>query len=290
MKVCLACQKRFNSTNWCCPQCGHQPQLDEGYLSFSPELAQKNEGFSAEYFTQLIQLETVNFWFRSRNRLLIWALQSYYKEASSLLEVGCGTGFVLSGIQQAFPDMTLSGSEIFTEGLAFAKQRLPGVSLFQMDARCIPFQEEFDVIGAFDVLEHIEEDEVVLSQMFQATRPGGGILLSVPQHRFLWSRVDEQAFHKRRYERQELVAKVERAGFTLVRATSFVSLLLPVMIFSRMKRQLMQANFDPVEEYKISLVLNGILEKILIVERIAIERGISFPAGGSLLVIARRSG
>jgi SAM-dependent methyltransferase len=57
--------------------------------------------------------------------------------------------------------------------------------LFQMDARKIPFESEFDVIGAFDVLEHIEEDEKALAQIFHAVLPGGGLILTVPQHRFL---------------------------------------------------------------------------------------------------------
>src|SRR6266545_4042215 len=93
-------------------------------------------------------------------------------EPENFLEIGCGTGFVLSGIRKAFPELILSGSEIFSEGLNLAAERLPGVELFQMDARRIPFQEEFDVIGAFDVLEHVKEDEEVLSQMYQATRKG----------------------------------------------------------------------------------------------------------------------
>ncbi|NJP08455.1 MAG: class I SAM-dependent methyltransferase [Leptolyngbyaceae cyanobacterium RU_5_1] len=290
MKVCLACEQRFDSTGWRCPQCGQMPQLYEGHWSFAPDLAKTNDGFSTEYFAQLTQLEAANFWFRSRNRLVIWVLQSYFPDSRSLLEIGCGTGYVLSGIQQRFPEKTLYGSEIFNEGLAFAAQRLPGVTLLQMDARQIPFEQEFDVVGAFDVLEHIEEDETVLSQMFQATKSGGGILLTVPQHRFLWSLVDEQAFHKRRYTQQELVKKVERAGFIILRVTSFVSLLLPVMMLSRMKRQIMRTDFNPVEEYEIGKVLNEILEKILTVEQGAIASGISFPAGGSLLVIAKRNG
>ena len=79
-----------------------------------------------------------------------------------------------------------------------------------MDARRIPFEREFDVVGAFDVLEHIVEDEDVLGQMFKATRPGGGLLVTVPQHPFLWSASDEHAMHQRRYSRAELRRKVER--------------------------------------------------------------------------------
>jgi SAM-dependent methyltransferase len=79
----------------------------------------------------------------------------------------------------------------------FAAERVPGVELFQMDARRFPFLEEFDLIGAFDMLEHVKEDEEVLSQMYQATRKGGGILLTVPHHPFLWSASDYLARHER---------------------------------------------------------------------------------------------
>src|SRR5439155_11421755 len=143
------------------------------HLAYAPELANKSEGFEVDYFRQLAELEPGNFWFRSRNQLIVWALKRYFPQAESLLEIGRGTGFVLSGIKQALPGLSLTGSEVFSAGLTFAAQRLPGVELFQMDARRIPFTEEFDVIGAFDVLEHVKEDSEVLSQMYQATRKRG---------------------------------------------------------------------------------------------------------------------
>src|SRR4029077_3610296 len=145
-----------------------------------------------------------------------------FSYAQTFLEVGCGTGFVLTGVRRQFPSVQVAGTDIFTEGLAFARQRLPCVELFQMDARRIPFEAEFDVIGAFDVLEHIEEDEQALGELFRCCRPGGGIVITVPQHRFLWSAADEYAYHKRRYSRRELISKVRMAGFEILRVTSFV--------------------------------------------------------------------
>ena len=64
------------------------------------------------------------------------------------------------------------------------------------------------MIGAFDVLEHIADDELVLSQMHQAVRKGGGIILTVPQHSFLWSEIDEYSRHVRRYSVSELKLKL----------------------------------------------------------------------------------
>ena len=284
MKLCLACGYSFESENWVCPGCGHQPAGQDGLVRFCDDPPAEAGGFKQEYFARLAQLEPGNFWFRARNQLLLWALQTYFPTAQSLFEVGCGTGFVLAAIREAGTGIRLTGSEIFRDGLIFAADRLPNVELYQMDARQIPFEREFDVVGAFDVLEHIAGDELVLSEMFKATKPGGGILLTVPQHQFLWSELDRHSMHQRRYNRAELRGKVERAGFRVERITSFVSFLLPLMILSRRKRK----DQDLWVEFQINRSLNAFFEKTLAAERALIRSGLSFPVGGSLLLVARK--
>lgn len=288
MKVCLACEHRFNSYDWCCPICANQPPILDNYLAFAPELAAYNDGYDANFFPQIAALEAKHFWFRSRNNLINWALQSYFPNAKQFLEIGCGTGFVLSGIEQANPHLTLSASEIFTTGLSVAAERVANVELFQMDARQIPFDAEFDVIGAFDVLEHIQEDTDVLAQMYQATRSGGGVIITVPQHPWLWSQFDETGHHVRRYRASELQRKVRQAGFQVVHTTSFVSLLLPLLLLSRLRPAQPQRTYDVMAELKISRWLNTTLENILTLERQLIQAGLRFPAGGSLLLVARK--
>lgn len=289
MKVCLACGERINSFGWTCPNCSHAPKIIDDHLSFAPELAEISEGFESKFFSQLATLEANNFWFRSRNRLLIWTLKHYFPHAKNFLEIGCGTGFVLSGIEQAFPKLDICGSEIFSTGLSFASQRLSRADLFQMDARKIPFDNEFDVIGAFDVLEHIKEDTVVLDEMYRAVRNFGGIVITVPQHPWLWSQADEYTHHICRYRAKDLKHKVERSGFKVIKMTSFVSLLLPLMMISRWQQQQKPlSKYDSLDELKISGWLNVILECVLSLERRAIQSGISFPVGGSLMLIAKK--
>ncbi|MGH7738652.1 MAG: class I SAM-dependent methyltransferase, partial [bacterium] len=106
-------------------------------------------------------------------------------------EIGCGTGFVLQALERETAGLELFGSEIHLEGLRYARERLARTELFQMDAQHIPFRNEFGGIGLFDVLEHIADDQAVLRQVHQALVPGGGLVVTVPQHAFLWSRVDE---------------------------------------------------------------------------------------------------
>jgi SAM-dependent methyltransferase len=290
MRLCPRCGKSYgtDSLSPSCQFCGHVLERIEGYLAFAPELADQSEGFEASYFDRLSRLEPGSFWFNARNQLLIWALQRYFPNASSFLEIGCGTGFVLAGIERALPHLALSGSEVFTAGLSIAARRTSRADLFQMDARHIPFADHFDVIGAFDVLEHIREDEQVLSQMHRAVRQnGGGIMITVPQHPFLWSKSDEFAHHVRRYRAGELKAKLERAGFKIVRVTSFVSLLLPLMLAARLKQNF-GGCFDARTEFEeVPDLANRLLGGVMSLERTIIKAGLSFPAGGSLLFLAK---
>jgi hypothetical protein len=128
-----------------------------------------------------------------------------------------------------------------------------------------------------------------LRSMWRAAKPGGGILLTVPQHPGLWSANDEYGGHKRRYRRRELVEKVRRAGFSVERTTSFVSTLLPAMMVSRHRQRGQIERFDPRTEFDINPLLDSALERALGLELALISRGFSLPAGGSLLLAARRS-
>jgi ubiquinone/menaquinone biosynthesis C-methylase UbiE len=287
MIICPSCGARNIHAENGCARCGFVPAGVEGFLAWAPELAKHNDGFPEESFEGLARVEAGNFWFRSRNVLVLWALHKYFPGFQSLLEVGCGTGFVLSGITQAFPEARTVGSEIYSAGLAFAAKRLPGVELLQMDARKLPYEAEFDVVAAFDVIEHILEDELVLQNFHRALKPGGGCLITVPQHQWLWSPVDEAACHQRRYSAKELHTKVEAAGFRILNSTSFVTLLLPLMLASRLAaRRSGQAGSS--EALALNPVLDRTLEAGMRIEHLLIKSGVSLPIGGSRLVVLQR--
>jgi SAM-dependent methyltransferase len=244
-------------------------------------------GFDASRFEALAAVEREHFWFRSRARLIVWALREHFPGAQSFLEVGCGTGNVLAALRESASIPRLAGCEAHSQGLAIAARRAPGVELMQMDARRIPFRGEFDVVGAFDVIEHIDEDEQVLRGMFAACRPGGGIMLTVPQHPWLWSYRDEFARHRRRYRRAELLRKLAAAGFVRPWTTSFVSFLLPLMALSRARQRSAQS-FDPSNELRVGGAANRVLAAVMGLERGLIRAGLRLPVGGSLLALAHK--
>lgn len=285
---CPGCTTAYPSQLDICPQCGFSPYKISGFKAWAPELSVTGGGFRAEYFSNLASREAENFWFRARNKLIVWALKRHFPNLQRYLEIGCGTGYVLAGVAQAYPAAKLVGSEIFSVGLAYAASRVSTAELFQMDARQIPYVEEFDVIGAFDVLEHIEEDEVVLAAMFRALRPGGGVAITVPQHPWLWSTADESACHVRRYKVGELREKVLRAGFRLEFETSFVSLLLPAMLASRLTKRRERAPEDAMSEFSLPPWLNRVFEFVMDLERYLIQIGLRMKLGGSRLLIATK--
>ena len=288
MKVCLDCAHRFSGGDWRCPRCGFAPTTQDGHLLFAPEQSHQSEGFDETMFSRLASLEASSFWFRARNQLILFAITKFFSRARSILEIGCGTGFVLRAIHEAFPNANLKGSEVFSAGLDLAQQRLPNVELFQMDARRMPFESEFDLIGAFDVIEHIEADDLVLSQIHRSLHPGGGLLLTVPQHRWLWSNSDDFAHHYRRYGRRELIGKVRAAGFKVLGATSFVTLLLPLMALARVLQRGSLANYDPHADF-VAGWKDKVLESVMSTELAMIRAGLAFPAGGSLLLAAEKA-
>jgi SAM-dependent methyltransferase len=242
--------------------------------------------FPAEAFDYLASAEGRHWWFLSRNQIVTWVLKSKTNNLINFLEVGCGTGFVISGIARAFPALALEASEYFEDGLVYARQRVPQCQFRQLDATAMAEQDVYDCIGSFDVLEHIDADEHVLSNFSQALRPRGFLLLTVPQHPWLWSAADNYAHHVRRYTVRELRRKVARAGFRIEYCTSFVSLLLPLMALQRFSSR--NRNYSPDIEFRIAPLLNTVLYLVMQLELILLRLGVRFPAGGSLLLLARK--
>lgn len=278
-----------------CPACGYVPPVVGGVPLYAPALADTLTGFDPDAFGVLEALEPGHFWFEPRNRLLTGLCRRFFPGARRLLEIGCGTGFVLAALAETFPDAELVGAELHPAGLGPARRRLAARAAFaQMDARRIAARCAFDFIGAFDVVEHIEEDRAALAAMHAALRPGGGVAIAVPQHPWLWSGADEAARHARRYRLGELEAKLRKAGFEVLFSASYCALPLPLMIASRMWERLRRrpgeaARASEVEARPPALP-NALLRGLLQAEVGMTLAGLRLPLGGSRVVLARRAG
>jgi 2-polyprenyl-3-methyl-5-hydroxy-6-metoxy-1,4-benzoquinol methylase len=247
-----------------------------------------NAGYDPSMFERLAQLEAGSWWFRSRNRLIRRTARDWFPGAIRILEVGCGTGFTLQALHQAFPHARLVASDMHPEGLQIAARRVPRAEFVTLDLSEMPYRSEFDLVAAFDVVEHINDDQAALDGLALAVRPGGGLILTVPQHMWLWSEADENAGHARRYARGELLTRLKKAGFLPLSITSFVTFLMPLLIASRLRSRL-GVSFDPFAEFQLPRALDRGFDAIASIEQALIRAGASMPVGGSLLVAAVRS-
>lgn len=288
MIKCPACGAETGNWVHTCPACGFSVDYIDGFEAWAPELARSGSGefFEPNKFKELAALEGANFWFQARNELILWVLKHYFGKPLRFAEIGCGTGYVLRAVKHAFPEAEILGTDLFVEGLKFALQRCERAKLVQLDARRIPYRDQFDVVGIFDALKHIDDDEAVLEQIGKSLVRGGGLLITVPQHQWLWSPVDEAACHVRRYSATELESKVRAAGFEILRSTSFVSFLLPAMLAARLVSRKPAA--DAAAELRINKQFNWLFRQIMAVEFNLIRRGVNFALGGSRLFIARK--
>ncbi len=296
-RICSSCgtaepigvDKAVWPPGWVCAVCGHRTKVQDGVPLLAPALADGDVGMDTDLFSQLQFWEADNFWFVPRNRLILGLLSRYFPRAEAFLEIGCGTGFVLSSIADVKDWRRLVGSELHPSGLQIARKRLDHrVEFVQADARAIPARDTFDVIGAFDVLEHIEDDLGTLKSIHRALRGSGGLILTVPQHPWLWSATDQAARHVRRYARGELAGKVRSVGFRVLFSGSYSSLLLPIMIASRLSRREKENLLR--QEFELPPLLNRLLKSILEIEVSLTLSGVSFSAGGSSVVVAVKDG
>jgi SAM-dependent methyltransferase len=273
--------------NWSCKACGFSVDCRDGFVRLAPQLDDVDEGFSLSSYESLRAMEDGHFWFSTRNEMITWLVRRFAREAKRVLEIGCGTGYVLFALRKALPTARLAGSELHSRGLVHARHRHRGVELLQMDARKSGLSDSLDLVGAFDVLEHIPDDEAVLREIHRMLKPGGVLIATVPQHPWLWSAVDEVAHHQRRYRVGELAAKAQAAGLQVIYRTSFAALSLPLMMVDRWRARKLAG--DAVTDARVSRGTNAALTTVFHLEQVLRRFGFPLPIGGSQVLVATKA-
>jgi SAM-dependent methyltransferase len=253
------------------------------------------EAYDPSFFENLAAAEDRHFWFRARNRVieaLAAQLTAGFAPGYRVLEVGCGTGSALRALERACPGGSVLGMDLFGEGLRHARRR--GGRLVQADLHHPPFAARFDLVGLFDVVEHLADDVRVLRDLAELLAPGGALLLTVPASRRLWSSWDETVRHRRRYEPAELGARLREAGYRVEYLTPYMSAIFP-LVWARRKlgrggRSGCDADSHALAEGEFRVVpgLNALLGLCLAPEARRIARRRTLPFGTSLVAVARK--
>jgi SAM-dependent methyltransferase len=256
--------------------------------------------YDPNLFASLSAIEDRHFWFRARNKViatLVSQITDGLTPGYRVLEVGCGTGNVLRILKQACPGGIVVGMDLFAEGLRYARQRT-FCPLVQGDIHEPPFGLQFNLIGLFDVLEHVPDDMRVLRNLYSLLQTGGILLLTVPAHQWLWSYFDEVAHHCRRYELIALENKLSLVGYRVEYKTHFMASIFPLLWLRRRLSTLSDRrrtdNTDRINnltlaELRIKPIINNLLTFLLTQETRVIARRNQLPFGTSLLFIARKN-
>lgn len=260
----------------------------------TPAAAGPRPGYDPALFARVRRAENRHFWFRHRNEVIarvVRRLRRHWSAESRVLEVGCGTGNTLRVLEQHARPARVIGLDLYDEGLDYARRSV-GCELVRGDLRDIPVPGAFDLIAAFDVVEHLDDDRAVLAGFRRRLVPGGRVLLTVPALMSLWSYFDEAACHRRRYTAATLRGTLAAAGFRVETLTYFMAPLVPVVWAARRaaaargRVRKADAAAMAADEFRVVPGVNLAFRAVLAVERAALAVGFRPPVGSSLLAVA----
>lgn len=234
----------------------------------------------------MADLENTHWWFVARRAIIVSTLARFVKERGLLLDIGLGTGANASVFQKL--GFKVEGVEPEPEAIKIAQQTAPGVPVMQAPFPGAPLQEgRYGVAVMLDVLEHLEDDTAALREAARVLSPGGVLLITVPAFRFLWTRHDELAHHKRRYRRAELVERIGAAGLEPVFVSYYNYLLFPPIALVRLISKALGIQSRKSDFSKTPRLLNGVLYVMFSMERWLLRLG-PLPFGVSLIAVARK--
>ena len=233
-------------------------------------------------YDRMAEHDSTHWWYRARREVLANIIRHKVTlpPLANILEIGCGTGHnlaMLSGFG------TVDAIEIDDHSRDIASKRLGrDVGASPLPALDGVADQSYDLVAILDVLEHVEDDRAALKAIAQRLRPGGTILITVPQYPWMWSGHDVANHHFRRYTKASLRAAIADAGLELDLLRSFNSLLFPLAAADRLVAKLTGRTGS--DDALPAAPVNALFEKIFGLERYLVGR-VPMPPGVSLVAL-----
>ncbi len=202
-----------------------------------------------------------------------------------ILNIGCGTGGTIRMLEQFG---TVYNVDVSDEALRLMKKN-GFKNLYKVDGIDLPFEKNsFDLVAAFDVLEHIEDDQAALKEWYRVLKRGGKVMITVPAYSWLWSGHDVSLHHFRRYTTGRLREKLKNAKFSINKATYAIAFSLPLVAGFRLLHKMRGAAMDSETSYvDLRAPVNTLFTKMLFAE--ASLHGITrLPAGTSVMTVGEK--
>jgi SAM-dependent methyltransferase len=225
------------------------------------------------------------WWYLARTQLLHAALSKFAQQRTTVLDIGSADGPSASWLHDG--TRRVASLDIDPRGL--------GSNGVCGSALSLPFADaSFDMVSAFDVIEHCDPEAEALAEVARVLRPGATFLMAVPAYQWAWTDFDVANGHFRRYTRRGAVAAVESAGFTVERSTYAFASVFPGFVAERVARRLRDrrhrhaAPADVVEVPQVPRALHHVLMGLTTIDRAVLQRA-DLPFGSSVFVAATKS-
>ncbi len=244
------------------------------------------------YYKEYYLAERHHWFFKARNEIIMTHIHDVLKHRSSqgplsILNVGVATGHTSELLKSLG---AITSVEYDDDCFAFTKENVPGINLIQGSILELPFEDEtFDLVCAFDVVEHVEDDRLAVSEMERVLKKGGAMVLTVPAFMSLWSPHDVINHHFRRYTKNQLLDLFSKQG-RFHYDSYFNTILFPLVWLVRKinnaitkLRGVKPEDMKSDIQYKGESLLSTLLFRIFSIEKRWIQKKIKLPFGVSVI-------
>lgn len=231
-------------------------------------------------------VEDEMWFYRALHAHIAAALRATVGEVpAEILDAGCGTGGLIRRLEQTVPVWRWTGVDVEPLACSLARGRC-SADIVEASVLTLPLASvTFSAVVAADLLYHLDDDVAALRECFRVLRPGGGLVVNVPAHPWLWSYHDVTVHARRRYGRRDLAAKLAGAGFQLMRLTHWNTLPLPLVVA---RRKLWPAPRSGSDVRLYPSAIEATFRAMMAIERGWLHRIGDLPLGSSLLAVARK--
>jgi len=242
-------------------------------------------------YDEIFRLEQEHWWFCAKRKIVLSIIQKFFplngeKKDLSICDLGCGCGMMLMDISKA--GYNAIGLDSNNLALEYCRKRGAEVFYAEMTQKIPLPDSSIQCVTLLDVLEHIDEEQKVLSEIIRILKPGGIAICTVPAYSWLWTKRDDYHHHKRRYQKKQLSKLFEDfPQFKIVLESYINCFLFPLALFERIIKKMFPP--DSVGDLTIpKFGLNHLLKTVFASERPIINNNLSLPFGLSILLVAQK--
>lgn len=245
-----------------------------------------------EYYKEYYKAEREHWFFKSRNDIIMNLIEGTISDSNmknvSILNIGVATGYTSVLLKEMG---SITSIEFDEDCFNFTKEIEKDINLQRGSILDLDFDDNsFDIVCAFDVVEHVKEDNIAIKEMERVCKNDGHIFATVPAFMSLWSQHDVINHHFKRYRQKQfnqLFSNPQNVTYT----TYFnFWLFLPILfirtiknIFSSTKVQNPENAESDLKMFSGSTFISSLFYKVLISENWFIKKKINLPFGVSIL-------